>query len=43
MAMSGYGASSDTAGSRQAGFEEHLVKPVGFNLLVMALRGPALN
>jgi hypothetical protein len=36
-------ASSDIAGSRQAGFDEHLVKPVDFNLLVMALRGPALN
>jgi DNA-binding response OmpR family regulator len=43
IAMSGYGATSDIASSRQAGFDEHLVKPVDFNQLVMALRRPALN
>ena len=43
IAMSGYGASTDIASSRQAGFDEHLVKPVDFNQLVMALRRPALN
>jgi CheY-like chemotaxis protein len=43
IAMSGYGAPSDIASSRHAGFDEHLVKPVDFNMLVLALRGPALN
>ena len=43
IAMSGYGTTSDIAGSREAGFAEHLVKPVDFNQLVLVLGKPALN
>jgi CheY-like chemotaxis protein len=43
IAMSGYGTSSDIGASRQAGFDEHLVKPFDFNLLLAALRRPALS
>jgi CheY-like chemotaxis protein len=43
IAMSGYGTSSDISASREAGFDEHLVKPVDFSLIVAALQRPALR
>jgi DNA-binding response OmpR family regulator len=43
IAMSGYGTASDVTASREAGFDEHLVKPVDFNLIVAALQRPALR
>lgn len=33
IALTGYGQTSDSRRSRQAGFDYHLVKPVDFNLL----------
>lgn len=37
IAMSGYGAESDIEKSRGAGFFEHLIKPVSFVSLNLAL------
>jgi CheY-like chemotaxis protein len=39
LALSGYGSSQDMQRSREAGFAEHLVKPVEIERLVDALRG----
>jgi len=38
IALTGYGQPSDRARSRQAGFDEHLVKPVRIDQLLAALR-----
>ena len=37
IAISGYGQSQDRVRSRQAGFDRHLVKPVGVDLLLAVL------
>lgn len=37
IAMSGYGMEEDISRSREAGFREHLVKPVDFNHLLAAI------
>jgi CheY-like chemotaxis protein len=42
IALTGYGQPSDRARSRQAGFDEHLVKPVRIEQLLTALRRPAV-
>jgi PAS domain S-box-containing protein len=39
IAMTGYGQPKDVARSRQAGFEEHLVKPVDIEALTIAIDG----
>ncbi|MNW09617.1 Polar-differentiation response regulator DivK [compost metagenome] len=41
IALTGYGASADQHKSRQAGFDRHLNKPVGYDDLVEAIE--ALN
>lgn len=38
IALSGYGTENDIRQSLDAGFEEHLIKPVGFEALRMALQ-----
>ncbi|MEZ4408092.1 MAG: response regulator [Polyangiales bacterium] len=45
VALSGYGQASDRARSREAGVDEHLVKPVDFSVLLnlLALRRDALD
>jgi CheY-like chemotaxis protein len=37
LAMSGYGAESDRSRSREAGFDQHLVKPCDLDTLIKAL------
>ncbi|MFJ4386231.1 CheR family methyltransferase [Pseudomonas sp. NPDC089408] len=39
IALTGYGASADQHKSRQAGFDRHLNKPVGYDELVEAIEG----
>lgn len=38
IALSGYGTEEDIRQSREAGFQEHLVKPINFNALLQAIR-----
>jgi PAS domain S-box-containing protein len=38
IALSGYGMDEDVRKSRQAGFDEHLTKPINFHLLEAAIR-----
>jgi PAS domain S-box-containing protein len=40
VAVTGYGQPDDLTRSRKAGFDEHLVKPVGINSLIEAIEGP---
>ena len=45
VALSGYGMDEDVRQSKEAGFVEHLTKPVNFGTLqdiLARLRGPAL-
>jgi CheY-like chemotaxis protein len=37
VAVTGYGQDSDRQRAREAGFDEHIVKPVTFDLLIQAL------
>jgi CheY-like chemotaxis protein len=39
VAVTGYGRSEDRIRAREAGFDDHLVKPVEFSLLERALAG----
>ncbi len=41
IALSGYGRPEDRERARAAGFDEHLVKPVEFGALFVAIAGPA--
>jgi len=41
VALTGYGQASDRIQTRNAGFDEHLVKPVAFEVLTQALEGDA--
>ncbi|HJS92447.1 MAG TPA: ATP-binding protein [Steroidobacteraceae bacterium] len=43
LALTGYGQSEDRARSREAGFEDHLVKPVDLAALERALAGKAAS
>ncbi|HZK82360.1 MAG TPA: response regulator, partial [Humisphaera sp.] len=38
IALSGYGMDEDIRKSREAGFEQHLVKPVNFDMLQSAIK-----
>jgi CheY-like chemotaxis protein len=39
IALTGYGSTSDIDASRQAGFDDHLVKPIDLELLLVRLGG----
>ena len=39
VAITGYGQDKDRARSRQAGFEQHLVKPLDLRLIEKAIEG----
>ena len=41
VALTGYGQPEDRERTRAAGFDEHLIKPVGFDVLVEVLRRPS--
>ena len=43
IAMSGYGMNDDIHRSREAGFSEHLVKPIHVPQLIAAIRGVTEN
>ena len=40
VALSGFGSAADVAASHEAGFDEHLVKPIDLEKLLEALRRP---
>jgi CheY-like chemotaxis protein len=43
IAVTGYGQDQDQAQARAAGFDHHLVKPVGFEVLAPLLSGGSAN